>query len=435
MNPVYVGLLGCGFLLILLFLGMPIAFVMMLVGFLGISYLASPNAALPFLADNLYGAVSHYPYTIIPLFVLMGTFASSAGITTELYNSFEKWFRRLPGGLGIATVGACAGFAAVSGSSVAAAAAMGTVALPQMRRFNYDPKLATGAIAAGGTLSFLIPPSLGFVIFGMLTEQSIGKLLIAGIIPGLVLSVLYALVIYVRVKIDPSLAPSSPERVPLKGKLLALKGIWETLVVFLIVMGGIYGGFINPTEAGAVGAFCLFLIVLLKGKLKLKSVVQGLLETIRISCMVIFLVAGANMFSYFLALSTIPTKVSAWIVGLGISKYLILIIILSIYLLLGCFLDAVSMMVLTLPVIFPIILSLGFDPIWFGVIAVLMMEAGLITPPVGLNVYTLAGIARDVPMSDIFKGVLPFLFGIFGTVLLITMIPSIATYLPKMMLK
>lgn len=435
MNPVYVGLMGCGLLLLLLFLGMPITFVMMLVGFLGISYLSSVDAALPMLADNLYGAVSHYPYTIIPLFVLMGTFASSAGITTELYNTFEKWFRKVPGGLGIATVGACAGFAAVSGSSVAAAAAMGTVALPQMRRFKYDPRLATGVIAAGGTLSFLIPPSLGFVIFGMLTEQSIGKLLIAGILPGTFLSLFYALIVYIKVKLNPGLAPIAPEPVSWKERLLALKGIWETVLVFVIVMGGIYGGFINPTEAGAVGAFCLFVIVLLKGRLKFNALVQGLFETVRISCMVIFLVAGANVFSYFLALSTIPTQVSAWIMGLGISKYLVLIIILGIYLMLGCFLDAVSMMVLTLPVIFPIIISLGFDPIWFGVMAVLMMEAGLITPPVGLNVYTLAGIATDVPMADIFRGVLPFLFAIFGVVFLIILMPSIATYLPNMMLK
>jgi len=435
MNPVEVGLLGCALLLLLLFWGMPIAFVMMLVGFLGISYLSSVETALPLLADNLYSGVAHYPYTIIPLFVLMGTFATSAGITTELYNTFEKWLRRLPGGLGIATIAACAGFAAVSGSSVAAAAAMGQVALPQMRRFGYDPKLATGVVAAGGTLSFLIPPSLGFVIFGMLTEQSIGKLLIAGIIPGLFLSLSYALIVYIRVKLNPNLAPMVPEKVSLKEKIVALKGVWETLLVFCIVMGGIYGGLINPTEAGAVGAFCLFVIVILKGRLSKKALVDGLFDTIRISCMVIFLVAGANMFSYFLALSTIPTKVSIWIAGLSVSKYLILTIILAIYLMLGCFLDAVSMMVLTLPVVFPILVSLNFDPIWFGVIAVLMMEAGLITPPVGLNVYTLAGIARDVPMGDIFKGTLPFLFAIFFVVLAITLFPHLATYLPKMMVR
>jgi len=433
MSPVLVGILGSAVLLFLLFMGMPIAFVMMLVGFLGVTSLTSIDAVLPLLADNLYGSVAHYPYTIIPLFVIMGAFASAAGITGELYNTFEKWFRRLPGGLGIATIAACAGFAAVSGSSVAAAAAMGTVALPEMKRFKYSPKLATGVIAAGGTLSFLIPPSLGFVIFGMLTEQSIGKLLIAGAVPGLLLSALYALVVYFSVKINPGLAPMIHERVSLREKLLSLKGVWETLLVFLVVMGGIYGGFINPTEAGAIGASSLFLLVLFKRKLSGKAFAQSLLDTIRISVMVIFLVSGATIFSYFLALSTIPTTVSAWIAGLGVSKYLVLIIIVTIYLFLGCFLDAVSMMVLTLPVVYPVIISLGFDPIWFGVVAVLMMEAGLITPPVGLNVYTLAGIARDVPMSDIFKGVTPFLMGIFLLVILLTVFPQIVTFLPNMM--
>jgi len=433
MSPVLVGILGSAVLLFLLFMGMPIAFVMMLVGFLGVTSLTSIDAALPLLADNLYGSVAHYPYTIIPLFVIMGAFASAAGITGELYNTFEKWFRRLPGGLGIATIAACAGFAAVSGSSVAAAAAMGTVALPEMKRFKYSPKLATGVIAAGGTLSFLIPPSLGFVIFGMLTEQSIGKLLIAGAVPGLLLSALYAAVVYFAVKINPGLAPMIHERVSLREKLLSLKGVWETLLVFLVVMGGIYGGFINPTEAGAIGASSLFLLVLFKRKLSGKAFAQSLLDTIRISVMVIFLVSGATIFSYFLALSTIPTTVSAWIAGLGVSKYLVLIIIVTIYLFLGCFLDAVSMMVLTLPVVYPVIISLGFDPIWFGVVAVLMMEAGLITPPVGLNVYTLAGIARDVPMSDIFKGVTPFLMGIFLLVILLTVFPQIVTFLPNMM--
>ncbi len=433
MSPILVGIIGSAVLLFLLFMGMPIAFVMMLVGFLGVTCLTSIDAALPLLADNLYGSVAHYPYTIIPLFVIMGAFASAAGITGELYNTFEKWFRRLPGGLGIATIAACAGFAAVSGSSVAAAAAMGTVALPEMKRFNYSQKLATGVIAAGGTLSFLIPPSLGFVIFGMLTEQSIGKLLIAGAVPGLLLSALYALVVYFSVKINPGLAPMIHERVSWREKLLSLRGVWETLLVFLVVMGGIYGGFINPTEAGAIGASCLFLIVLFKRKLTGKAFAQTLLDTIRISVMVIFLVSGATIFSYFLALSTIPTTVSAWIAGLGVSKYLVLTIIIAIYLFLGCFLDAVSMMVLTLPVVFPVIISLGFDPIWFGVVAVLMMEAGLITPPVGLNVYTLAGIARDVPMSDIFKGVTPFLMGIFLLVIILTVFPQIVTFLPNMM--
>jgi tripartite ATP-independent transporter DctM subunit len=432
-NPITVGILGSGLLVFLLFLGMPIAFVMMFVGFLGISVLASTGAALPVVAKTVYETAAHYPYTIIPLFILMGGFAGSAGITRELYQSFDKWFRKLPGGLGIATIAACACFAALSGSSVAAAAAMGTIAIPEMRRFNYAPKLATGIVAAGGTLSFLIPPSLGFVVYGMLTEQSIGKLLISGILPGILLSLAFIVIIVVKVKMDPSLAPATPGDVSWKEKIKAFSGVWETLLVFFLVMGGIYLGFINPTEAGAIGATALLVIMLLKRRLSLKNLKASLLEAVRISVLVLFLVAGANVFSYFLALSTIPTVVSAWMASLEISRYFVLAIIIVIYLILGCFLDAISMMVLTMPVIFPVVKALNFDPIWFGVICVIMMEAGLITPPVGLNVYTLAGVAKEVPMAEIFKGAVPFLLAMVAVVIIITIFPSICLFLPSMM--
>jgi tripartite ATP-independent transporter DctM subunit len=433
MDPITVGIIGIALLMVLLLMGMPIAFMMMLVGFLGIWKLSALTAALPVVAQTLYGVTSHYPYTIIPLFIIMGSFAGAAGITRELYVTFDKWFRRLPGGLGVATIAACAGFAAVSGSSVAAAAAMGNIALPEMRRFGYAPRLATGVVAAGGTLSFLIPPSLGFVVYGMLTEQSIGKLLISGILPGLLLATAYAAVVIGWVKINPALAPVSLDPVTFREKIVALKGVWETALVFFIVMGGIYLGFINPTEAGAVGAFALFIIVMAKGRLTGRAIVSCLLEATRITVMVLFLVAGATVFSYFLALSTIPTTVSAWIAGLEVSRYVVLAIIIGIYFALGCFLDAVSMMVLTLPVIFPVVVALHFHPIWFGVVAVLMMEAGLITPPVGLNVYTLAGIAKDVPMTEIFRGTSPFLVSIIVSAVVLTIFPSIALYLPGLM--
>jgi tripartite ATP-independent transporter DctM subunit len=432
-NPITAGILGSGLLVVLLFLGMPIAFVMMFVGFLGISYLASVHAALPVVAKTVYETAAYYPYTIIPLFILMGSFAGGAGITAKLYGSFDKWFRKLPGGLGIATIAACACFAALSGSSVAAAAAMGTIAIPEMRRFKYDPALAVGVVAAGGTLSFLIPPSLGFVVYGMLTEQSIGKLLVSGIMPGIVLSLAFIVVIVVKVKLDPTLAPVTPGHVSWKERIRALGGVWETMVVFVIVMGGIYLGFVNPTEAGAIGATALFIIVVSKMKLTWRSLSTALLEATRISVLVLFLVAGANVFSYFLALSTIPASVSAWMAALQVSKYVILTIIIVIYLILGCFLDAISMMVLTMPVIFPVVKALGFDPIWFGVVCVIMMEAGLITPPVGLNVYTLAGVAKDVPMETIFRGAYPFLFAMLAVTILITLFPGIALYLPSMM--
>ena len=433
MSPVTIGILGCCLLVILLFLGMPITFVMMFVGFTGIWFLSGIDAALPIVSSTLYETVSHYPFTIIPLFVLMGGFADNSGITTRLYDTFDKWFRRLPGGLGIATIVAIAGFSAISGSSVATSAAFAKTVIPEMRRYNYAPMFAGGIVAAGATIDFLIPPSIGFVVYGMLTEQSIGKLLIAGMLPGLLLAALFIGIIIGWVKIDPSVAPVPPGRATWKEKIFALWGMWETILVFMITIGGMYLGYVNPTEAGGIGCIALLIITLLKRELSWKLFVSSLYETTRVTCMVMFLVAGASLFSYFLALSTIPAQASTWIATLGVSRYMVLLIVVGIYLVLGCFLDAVSMMVLTMPVIFPVMVGLNFDPIWFGVICVLMMNAGLITPPVGLNVYTIAGIVRDVPMKEVFKGATPFLIAILVTTLILTFFPIIATILPAQM--
>lgn len=433
MSPVIIGFAGSLLLVCLLFLGMPIAFAMMFVGFLGISVLTSASAALPVVAQTVYETSAHFPYTMIPLFVLMGGLAAEAGMTKDLYQAFDAWFRRWPGGLGIATIAACAFFAALSGSSVAAAAAMGTIAIPEMKRYRYAPRLATGIVAAGGTLSFLIPPSLGFVVYGMLTEQSIGKLLIAGILPGILLSLAFIGTVVIWVTWNPQVAPTASGPVDWKRRLKALSAIWETALVFFLVVGGIYGGFVNPTEAGAIGASSLLVIALCKKRVTLTNLFSSLLEALRISVFVLFLVAGANVFSYFLALSTIPMGVSSWMSGLHASRYLILLIVILIYLGLGCFLDAISMMVLTMPVIFPVVKALGFDPIWFGVVCVVMMEAGLITPPVGLNVYTLAGVVQDVPVGEIFRGALPFLIAMIWVLVLITLFPKICLFLPEMM--
>jgi tripartite ATP-independent transporter DctM subunit len=435
MDPVVSGIIGTLLVFFLLSLGMPIAFSMMLVGFLGIAWLSSVGAALPVLARTVYETCAYYPYTVIPLFVVMGGFAGSSGMTRKLYAAFDKWLRGLPGGLGVATIAACAGFAGVSGSSVATAAAMGTVAIPEMNRFGYSSRLSAGTVAAGGTLGFLIPPSIGFVVYGMLTEQSIGKLLIAGIVPGLLLALAYISVIVSWVKINPQVAPRSPQAVSWKDKVASLLPVWEPLMIFVFVMGGIYLGFFTPTEAGGVGATVLFLVALVKRKLPWTAFKTALLESVSISVMVLFLVAGANVFSTFLALSMIPIEVSTWVASLALSRYLILMIVILIYLFLGCFLDAISMMVLTMPVIFPVIINLGFSPIWFGVIAVLMMEAGLLTPPMGLNVFTVAGVVKDVPLESIYRGILPFLISIFVVAFIIILFPDLVTFLPNMMLR
>ncbi len=434
MDPIYIGIIGTLIAFLLLFLGMPISLALMLVGFAGIWQLSSLGAALPVAARTIYDVTSTYSYMVIPLFLLMGAFATSSGLIENLYSSFEKWLRRCPGGLGAATIAACAGFSAVSGSSVATAAAMGSIAYPQMKKFNYSPRLATGTIAAGGTLGFLIPPSIGFVVYGMLVEQSIGRLLIAGIFPGLALAVTFVAIIVLQVKLNPSLAPNNPQPTSIREKIGALRGVWEILLVFAIVMGGIYMGRFSPTEAGATGAALLFFVALIKRKLNYKDLFEGMQEAIRVSVMVLFLVAGATVFSYFLALSTIPAELARWIVELDVSSYVVLAIILLIYFFLGCFIDAVSMMVLTLPVIFPMIVGLGFDPIFFGVVCVLMMQVGLITPPMGLNLYTIAGTTKNVALEDIFMGALPFVIPIFIIVILITIFPQIALYLPETML-
>jgi len=310
---------------------------------------------------------------------------------------------------------------------------MGTVALPEMERFKYDPKLATGSVAAGGTLGFLIPPSIGFVVYGMLTEQSIGKLLISGIFPGILLMVSYMSVVLAWVKLWPDSAPRNLEHVSWREKIVAVKGVKEPLLLFLFVIGGIYSGLFTPDEAAAVGATLLLLLSILKRKLTWPALFTALTESLRISVMVLMLVAGANVFSYFMALSTIPAQAANWVTSLNVSPYVIHAMILAIYLILGCFLDAISMMVLSLPVVYPIILALHFDPIWFGVIAVLMMEAGLITPPMGLNLFTVAGVAKGIKLETVIKGTAPFLVAIIFVAIILTIFPKIALFLPNMM--
>ena len=432
MDPQTIGLIGIASLFLLLLMGMPIGFALAFVGFWGISLITDISVALPTMSRAFLSTFTTYSFTVIPLFVIMGELATVSGLSQGIYAAADKWLRRLPGGLGIATIGACSGFAAICGSSVATAATLGRVALPEMKNYQYDIHLATGSVAAGGTLGFLIPPSIGFVVYGILTEQSIGKLLISGFFPGFLLALTYVAIIVIWVKIKPETAPLNPDRVPLKEKLLSLLSVWELIGVFLLVMGGIYLGLFTPTEAGALGAFFLFIATLLRGKLTWSSLVAAMKSTTKVSVMIFIILAGAYVFTYFMALTMIPMKLSMWLSHVSFSRYFILVIILAGYLLLGCFLDATSMMVLTLPVIFPTIVSLGFHPIWFGVISVLMMEAGLITPPLGLNIFVIAGVA-DVPMEIVFKGTLVFLVAIFVVVALVTIFPGIALFLPEVM--
>ncbi len=434
MTPSVAGLVGICLVLILLVLGMPIALALLFTGFIGIAVLAGFDTVFPLAALTVFDEVAGYPYMVIPLFILMGAFAGHSGMTKNIYHALEKWLRPLSGGLAVASISACAAFASVSGSAIATTATLGRVALPEMRRYGYAESLSCGAIAAGGTLGFLIPPSLGFVVYGMLTEQSVGRLLVAGIFPGFLLALIFSLVVVVWVFFVPEAAPSQEEPVSWRQRRSALRGIIEPLVLFLLVMSGIYGGVFTPTEAGAVGATLLFASAFCRKKMTWKRLQASLLETLEISVMTLFLVAGASVFSSFLALSTLPMLLSQWVAGLDIPSYLILVGIIFGYLLLGCFLDAISMMVLTLPVILPVLETLNCDLVWFGVLAVLMMQAGLITPPLGLNIFTLSGVGGHIPVEIIFRGVFPFLIAIIFVVGLLFLFPEIALWLPARML-
>lgn len=432
MSPLTVGIIGIGFLFLLFASGMPIGFVMALVGFLGYSYLVSLQAGLTILGLTFYATAASYTLSVIPLFVLMGQFAAHSGLSRDIYYAIYRWIGHLRGGLAMATIGGCAGFAAISGSSLATAATMGTVALPEMQRYKYDSSLATGTVAAGGTLGILIPPSVTFIVYAMLTEESIGRLFIAGIFPGLLLATLFMLTIYIHARLKPHLAPPAP-RANLKERLVALRGVWGMVVLFVLVIGGIYMGVFTPTEAAGVGAFGAFVFALGKRQLTRQNLTSSLVEMGRITAMIFIIIIGAYIFGYFLAVTRIPSQVADFIGGLQLSRYVILAVIVVLYIILGMFMEGFAILVLTIPILFPLILALGFDPIWFGVVIVIMMETAMITPPVGINVFVIKGVAKDVPMYTIFRGILPFWLAMVVCIVILTAFPQIALFLPSFM--
>jgi C4-dicarboxylate transporter DctM subunit len=432
MDPSLIGILGICALFFLLAMRMYIGLAMLVTGFLGYCLMMGIPAGLSLLNLVPYSAGSSYTLTVIPLFVLMGQFAYISGISGDIYKAVYSWIGHYAGGLSMATVLGCAGFAAVSGSSLATAATMGTVAISEMKKYRYDPKLATGCVAAGGTLGILIPPSLGFMIYGILTEQSIGKLFMAGILPGIILTTFFILTIFVHCKIKPSIAPPA-KRFPLRERLASLKGIWGLLFLFLLVMGGIYLGVFTPTEAGGVGAFGALLIAVIKRKLNLLNIRESVLETGKTTAMIFLIIIGAEFFSKFMGVTMLPMMLADYIGGLALNKYVILTFILFIYIILGCVMDTVAIMILTTPIIFPVIHALGFDPIWYGVIMVVVLEAGFITPPVGLNVFVIKAVSADVELSAIFLGILPFLAACLAAVILFIAFPEISLFIPNLM--
>jgi len=432
MSPTIVGIIGIFALFILIFSRMPVGFVMAIIGFIGFGHLVSFDAAMNLMAKDLYAVFGSYNLTVIPLFVFMGQLAFHSGISTRLFDAAYTFLGHQPGGLAMATIGACAGFAAICGSTNATAATMAAATLPEMKRYNYKAELATGAVAAGGSLGILIPPSVIFIVYGIMTEQSIGKLFMAGLLPGLLLTVLFILTIAVWARLRPDLGPAGPKKT-VREKIASLKGLGETLILFAIVMGGLFAGLFTPTEAGAVGAFGTLILALVKRHLSWSGFAASLMETTRISCMILVIVAGATIFGHFLAVTRIPFDIANWISEIDLPSYAIIMLIISVYLIGGCFIDSLALIMLTVPIFYPVIISMNYDPIWFGVVIVLITQIGVITPPVGVNVYVVSGVARDVPLETIFKGVIPLLIAlILGTVILIPF-PQIALFLPNLM--
>ena len=432
MSPELIGLIGIGILLVLFALRMLVGVSMLMVGFLGYCYLASPKAGLTKLGIDPFVTASNYSLSVVPLFILMGMILSYGGLGRDLYRAVDTWLGHLRGGMAMATIGACAGFAAVSGSTTATAATMATVALPEMKRYGYKDSLATACVAAGGTLGILIPPSIILILYGIITLEPIGKLLIAGILPGILQTILFMGTVYIQVRRNPDIAPLRTEAV-FSEKLTSLKKVCPVLAIFILAVGGIYLGVFTPTEAGAVGAFGAFIFSLAAGHLNKESLVGALDQAARTTAMIFLIVIGATVFGQFLAVTKIPFELSAFVAGLGISRYLIMAIILFLFIVLGCFMEGIAILVLTMPIIHPLIIDLGFDGVWFGVVIIIMLNIGLVTPPVGLNVYITGGVAKDVPLQTIFRGVIPLWLAMIMCAALLVTFPQIATFLPNLM--
>lgn len=416
----------------LLFSGMYLGAAMGLFGFLGLLYLRGLNHGLGELMTVPYTLFSTYDFSVIPLFILLGQICFYAGLSADLFGTTHKWLGQLRGGLAMAAVAACAGFAAVSGSSVATAVTMGLVAIPEMKKYKYDPQLSTGVLAAGGTIGILIPPSINFIIYGIMTGQSIGQLFLAGVLPGILQALLFILAIFILCTHNPSLGPVGP-KTTFREKIVSLKDTWIIIVLFFAIIGSLYMGVCTPTEAAAVGAFLAFVSALLKRRLSWKTMKSSFTDTIKSTSMLMIIFAGATIMSHFLAVTRIPMMLADTVVALEVNRFLILSLILFIYLILGCLMDPGSMLLLTIPTFYPVISALQFDPIWFGVLVTVMCEIGCITPPVGLNVFVIRGIAGDIPMYSIFRGIVPFLAADVVLLVIIIVFPSLSLLLPSMM--
>ncbi|MGD9920836.1 MAG: TRAP transporter large permease [Pseudorhodoplanes sp.] len=427
-----VAVIGFVSLFTLMLLRVPIGMALGLVGVTGFGYLTSMSPALKIVGHTTMRTVTDFNYAVVPLFLLMGSFATTSGMSRELFRAANAFIGHLRGGLGIATILACGGFSAICGSSVATAATFSRVAYPEMRRFNYPESFSAGVIAAGGTLGIMIPPSTVLAIYGIITEQDIGKLFIAGVIPGILAVLMYVATVSVIGWTRPGFLPSGP-RSSWGERVESIKGVWATLLLFAFVIGGLYGGMFTATEAAGAGAGGAFIIGVARRRLSGKQILQCLLETTRTTAAVFTILIGALLFGYFLTITQTPQKVTAFLTGLGIGNYGVLTLILIMYLLLGCLMDALAIVILTVPIIFPLIKEMGFDPIWFGIIIVMTVELGLIHPPVGMNIFVIKSVLEDIKISTIFIGVIPFIITDLIRLVILVLFPALATWLPSHM--
>lgn len=430
-SPMVIGLVGLGLLFAVFLSKLSIFMSLTLVGFLGMCFLRGPMAGLGLMDSAPFSVGSQYTFSVIPLFVLMGTLCFYSGLGKDLYDAAYSWVGSLPGGLAMGTIVACGGFAAVCGDTMATAVTMGTLTIPEMKRYRYNPSLAAGCVAAGGTLGVLIPPSLAFILYAILTDQSIAVLFIAGIVPGILLVLLFMFSIYIRARLNPALGPAGP-RTTLKEKFRILSGVWATLALFVLVIGGMYAGMFTPTEGGGIGAFGALVIGLGRRRLNWKQILSSLVDAGRISGVCFGILVGANIFGYFLAASKLPMTLAGYVTQMAVPPLVVLILILLIYLFLGCLMPAIPMLVLTVPIFYPLIMSLGFNPIWYGVIMVIMFEMAVITPPMGINVLALQSVSRDIDLGVMFKGVLPFLFVMIICLAILIAFPDLTLFLPNL---
>jgi C4-dicarboxylate transporter DctM subunit len=427
-----VGIIGIVILLLVLFiLGMPVGFAMGIVGFCGFWYVVSFKAAVTVVGTDIWGTFSKYGLTVVPLFIFLGYIAFNSGIAERLYNAAYKWFGHWRGGLAIATIGADELFAAICGSNTATAATMGTVALPQMEKYGYDTRLSSGTVVTGGTLGTVMPPSVVLIIIGLQAEQSIIKLFLGGILPAVLLGILFVLTIHVLCRINPKLGPAGP-KTSLKEKIKSLTGVTEAIVIFVLIIGGLYTGIFTPTEAGAVGVFFALVVTIVTRRIGWKGLFDSARDTLKISSMVFFLVTGAIIFGRFLAVTRLPFMVADFAASLPVSPYVILAFVLAIYLIGGCFVDALGFLVLTIPIFFPLGIALGFDPIWYGIILTMVTTMGAITPPVGVNIYVVKALAPEIELSTIFKSVSFFLMACILCIIILMIFPQIVLVIPNM---